>query len=383
MKKALMLASVASMIDLFNRDNLDILTSLGFHVDVACNFDNGSITSQEKVDTFKRELIDSDYQVHNLPIPRSITKLKKIYQSYKIVNKLCQTNNYEIVHCHSPIGGFIARLACKKARKKGTKVIYTAHGFHFYKGAPIKNWIIYYTIEKMLSKFTDTIITMNIEDYQNAKRFSTKNTIYIPGIGIDVDLIKNTVINKSSKRKQLGLTDEDFVFISIGQLSVRKNHEVIIKALSLVTNDSIKLIICGLGELESYLQKLVNDLGLKKRVIFTGYRSDVYELLHMSDAFIFPSLQEGLPVSLMEAMAVGLPVVCSRIRGNIDLIQDGINGLLMNPKDIEATSKNINLIYKDKIIRQKMSENNIKIINNYDKNIIRFEMLKLYKQYNL
>lgn len=379
MKKALMMASVASMIDLFNMDNIEILKDLGYEVEVACNFEYGSITSQERVDEFKEELIRDKFKVHHLPVPRSIFAIRDIVKSYKMMKKLCDENNYEIVHCHSPIGGIVARLACRKARKKGTKVIYTAHGFHFFKGAPLKNWLVYFTAERITAKFTDSLITINKEDYKNAKKFNVKNTEYVPGIGIDVDKIKNVKINRSKKRSEFNLSEDDFVLFTAGQLSKRKNHEVVIKALTKIENINVKLLICGLGELENYLKELIHDLGLENRVILAGYRNDVVEQLHAADCFVFPSFQEGLPVALMEAMAVGLPVVCSKIRGNVDLIEHGINGFLVDPENSNDFARYIEKIISDETIQAEMSKKNLEYVKKYDKKNIRQNMIAIYK----
>lgn len=379
MKKALMMASVASMIDLFNMDNIEILKDLGYEVEVACNFEYGSITSQERVDEFKEELIRDKFKVHHLPVPRSIFAIRDIVKSYKMMKKLCDENNYEIVHCHSPIGGIVARLACRKARKKGTKVIYTAHGFHFFKGAPLKNWLVYFTAERITAKFTDSLITINKEDYENAQKFNVENTEYVPGIGIDVDKIKNVKINRSKKRSEFNLSEDDFVLFTAGQLSKRKNHEVVIKALTKIENINVKLLICGLGELENYLKELIHDLGLENRVILAGYRNDVVEQLHAADCFVFPSFQEGLPVALMEAMAVGLPVVCSKIRGNVDLIEHGINGFLVDPENSNDFARYIEKIISDETIQAEMSKKNLEYVKKYDKKNIRQNMIAIYK----
>lgn len=157
----LMLASVASMIDLFNADNMNILEKLGCRIDVAANFSKGSITSQERVAAYRRELEVRGINVYNTPIPRSIFKIGDIINSYKQIRKLTKEKHYRIVHCHSPIGGVVARFACRKARKTGRKVIYTAHGFHFFKGASLINWLIFYPIERLCSHFTDVLITIN------------------------------------------------------------------------------------------------------------------------------------------------------------------------------------------------------------------------------
>lgn len=380
MKKALMMASVASMIDLFNMDNIKILKDLGYEVEVACNFEYGSITSQDRVDEFKEELIRDNCKVHHLPVPRSVFAIGDIVKSYKMMKRLCDEKNYEIVHCHSPIGGIIARLACRKARKKGAKVIYTAHGFHFFKGAPIKNWLIYYTAERITAKFTDLLITINKEDYENAQKFNVENTEYVPGIGIDVDKIKNVKIDRSKKRSEFNLNEDDFVLFTAGQLSKRKNHEVVIKALAKIENKSVKLLICGLGELEKYLKELISDLGLENRVILAGYRKDVIEQLHAADCFVFPSFQEGLPVALMESMAAGLPIVCSNIRGNVDLIEHEINGFLVNPEDVNGFAESIQKVLSDKKMQIDMGNRNLELVKKYDRQNIMRKMHDIYEE---
>lgn len=380
MKKALMMASVASMIDLFNMDNIKILKDLGYEVEVACNFEYGSITSQDRVDEFKEELIRDNCKVHHLPVPRSVFAIGDIVKSYKMMKRLCDEKNYEIVHCHSPIGGIIARLACRKARKKGAKVIYTAHGFHFFKGAPIKNWLIYYTAERITAKFTDLLITINKEDYENAQKFNVENTEYVPGIGIDVDKIKNVKIDRSKKRSEFNLNEDDFVLFTAGQLSKRKNHEVVIKALAKIENKSVKLLICGLGELEKYLKELISDLGLENRVILAGYRKDVIEQLNAADCFVFPSFQEGLPVALMESMAAGLPIVCSNIRGNVDLIEHEINGFLVNPEDVNGFAESIQKVLSEKKMQIDMGNRNLELVKKYDRQNIMRKMHDIYEE---
>lgn len=375
--KALMLASVASMIDLFNMDNISILKELGFRVDVATNFEFGSITSQERVNEFRKELEKDGIRTFQIPIPRSLFRIHNILDSYKKVKVLVNSNEYSIVHCHSPIGGCICRLACRKARKiHETKVIYTAHGFHFFKGASIKAWLLFYPIEKFLSRFTDLLITINHEDCQAAKKFHAKKTEYVPGIGIHTEAFRNVCVDKRSIRKQLGINDDDYVFMSTGQLSVRKNHEVIIRALSKIDKANVKYLIVGLGELDGKLRDLVEELGLKHRVIFAGYRSDVKQLLHAVDAYAFPSLQEGLPASLMEAMAVGLPIVCSKIRGNVDLIENGQGGYLYDAYDIDGFAEGMTKIMLSD--NQHMKAININTMKNFDTNVVNQKMKSMY-----
>lgn len=376
--KALMLASVASMIDLFNDDNINTLISLGYDVHVMANFQNGSITSQSRVDEFYNELIQKNISVFDAPIPRNLFKISAIISSYRQIKQLVNDNQYHIVHCHSPIGGVVCRLACREARNKNTKVIYTAHGFHFFNKAPLLNWVLFYPIEKICSRFTDILITINKEDYNRAKKFHARSVQYVPGIGVHTERFQNLNIDKLAKRSSFGIENDDFLIMSTGQISVRKNHEVIIRALWQLKNKKIKYMIVGFGELENKLKLLVEKLNLNDQIIFTGYRKDVNDLLAVADAFAFPSLQEGLPVALMEAMAAGLPIVCSNIRGNIDLIKEGENGYIVDCNDIDGFAKTIDSIYKDADQRKKMANLNREIIKKYDNSEVKAKMQQIY-----
>lgn len=358
----LMLASVASMIDLFNADNMNILEKLGCRIDVAANFSKGSITSQERVAAYRRELEVRGINVYNTPIPRSIFKIGDIINSYKQIRKLTKEKHYRIVHCHSPIGGVVARFACRKARKTGTKVIYTAHGFHFFKGASLINWLIFYPIERLCSHFTDVLITINQEDYSRAKTWHTCDVKYVPGIGVHTEEFRKESVDRVALRNELGIKESDFVFLSVGQLSVRKNHEVVIRALAKINNPKVKYLLVGFGELEDKLKLLAKDLNIADRVIFSGYRGDVRKILHVVDAFAFPSLQEGLPVSLMEAMSVGLPIVCSAVRGNEDLVENGKGGYVYGCHDVDGFAEGMSEIIAGK--GYEMGRHNISVMKN-------------------
>ena len=377
--RVLVLASVASMIDLFNTENIAILKRLGCKVDVAANFSEGSITSQQRVNEYKEELKEQQIEVLEIPVPRSIFQFSNIIKSYRIVKELAQTRHYRIVHCHSPIGGVIARLAFKAVRKAGTKVIYTGHGLHFFKGAPLKNWIMFYPVERYCAKLTDVLIAINQEDYKREKTWNCSQVEYVPGIGVDTKAYLQTSVDRKKMRAELGFDENDFVFMSTGQVSVRKNHEVIIRALSKIDDDRIKYLIVGFGELEEKLKSLTKTLGIEGRVVFAGYRRDVKQLLHAVDAFAFPSLQEGLPVALMEAMAAGLPIVCSNIRGNVDLITNGEGGFIYDCQDVEGFAKGITRIAKDDVA-SRMKKINLDRIRDFDKDIVNAKMERIYKE---
>ena len=270
-------------------------------------------------------------------------------KAYFALKKLIEENDFDIIHCHTPVGGVLTRLAARDVRAKGhTKVIYTAHGFHFYKGAPLLNWLVYYPIEKDLSRYTDVLITINKEDYAIAKnKMHAKRTEYVPGVGIDIGKIKSVKVDRNKKRAELGIPKDSIMLLSVGELSKRKNHEIVIRTLPQIKDKNVIYAICGKGALESYLKKLADKLGGSDRVFLLGFRTDVTEICKAADIFVFPSLQEGLPVALMEAMACGLPIVCSKIRGNTDLIKDKINGRLFDAEDVESVKGSLSDILEN------------------------------------
>lgn len=378
-KKALMTASVASMIDLFNMDNIRILQQLGYEVHVASNFKFGSITSQERVDAFRKELKEAGIRVCHIPIPRSIGDIKNIAHSYRQMKRLLEKERYAIVHTQSPIGGVVTRLAAGKIRKRGSKIIYTAHGFHFFKGASKKNWMLFYPIEKFLSRYTDVLITINQEDFQRAQKFHAMRVCHISGIGVDIQKFSEENADREKLRESFGVSEQDFLLLSVGQLSKRKNQSAVIRALSKIPDSSVKYMAVGLGECEQYDRGLAKELHVEDRVIFAGYHEDVSAFLHAADCFIFPSLQEGLPVSLMEAMAAKVPVICSRIRGNVDLVTDRKEGLLVEPMDVEGYAEAVLWLKENPRKTEYFRQNAFQKVQRFCKESVRVEMKKIYK----
>lgn len=352
-EKVLIVASVASMIDQFNMPNIRLLQEMGYEVHVACNFEKGNSCSLEKIQTLKKLLENIEVKYYQINFERNILKIFSNFSAYKEVKKILEKNRYRFLHCHSPIGGVIGRIAGYLTQ---TKVIYTAHGFHFFKGAPLLNWLLYYPIEKYLSRYTEILITINKEDYERAKTFYAKKVEYIPGVGIDVEKIKNIKIDKEQKRKELGLSKDSIVLLSVGELNKNKNHSIVIKALAKLNNPNIHYLICGQGNLKEYLEKLIKKLKLENNVKLLGFRKDIYEIYKISDIFVFPSKREGLSVALMEAIVCELPIICSDIRGNRDIVENEKNGILIKKE------KNYNLkLILNKILKKK--KNSIKIFN--------------------
>jgi glycosyltransferase EpsD len=276
-------------------------------------------------------------QKYDIPIQRSPIHKTNIF-AYKELKKLIEKNNYQIIHCHTPMGGVLARLAARSARKKGTKVMYTAHGFHFCKGAPLLNWLIYYPIERVLSRYTDSLITINQEDFQLATnhRFQAGNISHVHGVGVNTERFKpvNTQL-KSQIRKQFGYKDTDFLMFYAAEFNKNKNQQLLIRTLEFLKEQvpNARLLLAGEGALLRECQKLAVQLGVDKMVDFLGFRNDIELLLKICDVAVGSSLREGLPVNIMEAMACGLPVVATENRGHRELIKNQHNGWIIEQQN--------------------------------------------------
>jgi len=266
---------------------------------------------------------------HFIPVCRSPFRLDNLW-AYRRLRAIIRAEKYDVIHCHTPMGGVLTRLA---ARRTGARIIYTAHGFHFYKSAPAINWLLYYPIEKWLARYTDDLITLNSEDYTIAKnKIKAARVHYIPGIGVDCDKFTQPIISRDEMRAHFGIPQNAKVLLSIGELNKNKNHQIVIQAM----DKGAYYIIAGEGNQENKLRQMAAERNISHQLILLGYRDDIVNLLHMADIFVFPSLREGLSLSLMEAMAAGLPCVVSRTRGNVDLIRHGHSGLVCNPLDAAA-----------------------------------------------
>lgn len=304
--------------------------------------------------------------IHQINFIRSPLDIRN-YKAYKQLIEIVKRENYDVIHCNTPIGGVLGRLVGKK--HKVDKVIYQAHGFHFYKGSPKLNWMIYYPIEKWLAHYTDALITINQEDYELAKTKlklrQNGKVYYVPGVGIDMTQYALSAKAREQKRMELNLDENDVALISMGDLIERKNYDTAIRAIAEAKNPTLQYFICGKGPEEENLKALAGSLGVSEQMRFLGFRSDIKELLTAVDVFLFTSKQEGLPRSMMEAMASGLPVICSKIRGNTDLIQEGQGGFLCESKDISMLAKKINELSSNIELREQMKCVNLDVIKGF------------------
>lgn len=371
MKKVLFVATVVRLhLNLFHLPYLRWFHEQGWQVDVAANNDF------ENPEDCVIPCCDHHYV---MPFERSPFKLGNL-RAYRQLKKLLDREHYDLIHCHTPMGGVITRLAAGSARNKGTKVLYTAHGFHFYDGAPLINWLLYYPVERFLSRRTDLLLTMNGEDYRRANTFHAKRTALVNGVGIDLSRFSEaTEEQKARVRRELGLGEGDTFAFTVGNVIPRKNQAVLIQAVKQLDDSRFHLFIAGDGPLEGELKALARELGVENQVHLLGFRRDVYRLSSAADMFLFSSRQEGLSVSVMEAMACGLPIVASSIRGNTDLIDPGQGGFLVAPDDAAGFADAIRRILSQPGIRLDMKRHNLEKIRKYSIEAVTAQMAELYR----
>ncbi len=367
-KKIMMLATTDNMIWQFLLPHIKRLQEMGNNVECVC----------AKTGFWFDELTNKyGVKVHEINFARSPLSLKNL-KGYKQLKKLQKKENYDLIYCQQPVGGLMGRLIAKKFK---LPCIYTAHGFHFFKGnSKIKNFI-FKTIEKYLSKYTTALVTINDEDFESAKKMKAKKVFKINGIGVDLDkYAKDENFNKNKFRSDLGIDEDDFVVTSIGELNENKNTYRILEAIKNINNNKIKYVICGQGPLKEKYEQYIKEHNLECRVHMLGFRKDIPQILSVSDVYIMPSYREGLSKSMMEAMCYGLPVIASKIRGNTDLLGNEEGGPLCNPNNTKEFEDAIIKLYEHPELIKKFSERNICAIKQYDMDVVIRQLDEIYEE---
>lgn len=350
MKKVLLTASVQYHFNLFHFPLIDILHENGYEVEIAARDVMGG--------EYHKRLAEKTERIYEIPFERSPFSLKN-KDAYIQLKKVIEENDYDIINCNTPVAGILTRFAARKVRKKGTKVVYTAHGLHFYKGASKLNWLIFYPIERIIGRlFTDYIITICDEDESNAKKYKLcKNIRRIHGVGADGD--KFTAVDDSVKlklRKEYGYSAEDKICLCTGELNANKNQRMFITAVPYILEacPDFKLLLAGIGEEENNLRELAAQLGVEENVVFLGYRTDMEKLIQLSDFVASASYREGLPVNIIEGMLCAKPAVVSHNRGHNELVSDGESGLFVDFGNVEKTADAFIKLCSDQTLREKM-----------------------------
>lgn len=373
MKKVLLTATVQSHIAQFHKPLINLLKENGYEVHVA---------AKDNLAEKNGLMLDEPDKIFNIPFDRSPLSGNNIL-AYQELKKILSENKYDIVHCNTPMGGVVTRLAANKYRRNETKVFYTAHGFHFYKGAPKKNWIIYYPIEKFLSRYTDKLITISKEDFITAKEKKFKTKIeHIHGVGANTDkyfLPSNELIQ--DLRVQIGYSKEDFLCVCTGELNDNKNQISVLRAVPAVLKEvpNFKLILAGNGPKHTHLQEFITKMGLVDCVRMIGYVIDLEKYVMISDIAVSSSLREGLGLNLIEAMLCAKPVIGSVNRGHKELINHTVNGFLVDPLDSEDFAEAIVKIYRDQDMKSGMGQNALLHSQKYTRESVIEELTKIYE----
>jgi glycosyltransferase EpsD len=370
--KILFVSTTSATINSFLVPHIEMLLDSGHQVDMACNISK----------PISPILLERGCRVFPMSFQRSPLK-KNNFVAYRNLKKLIEGGEYDLVHTHTPIASTLARLACSRGRK-GVKVIYTAHGFHFFEGAPLKNWLTYYPIENWLGRYTDVLVTMNKEDYERAKKkFKSKKIRLVNGVGVNLNKFAvQTEVEKNRVRQEYGIDPETFILVYAAELTNRKHQDLLISVMDKLVRDipNSKLLLIGKGPNQEQYQSLINKLQLNDHIELMGFRGDVDKLMMIADVAVSSSRQEGLPVNVMEAMATGLPLVVSGCRGNSDLVKDGKNGFVIYDGLPEHYAEKILRIYSDRELRSEMKNANLADIQKYSTENVLKEMDEIYKE---
>lgn len=372
MKRALIVATVFKFLN-FEKGDIQILQNMGYEVHTATNMKEADWLRDDG--TFD-EINMINHQVDFERSPFTFSNIK----AYKQLKLLIKEYRFELIHCHTSVAAAITRLAAIMERKKGAYVIYTCHGFHFHSKSGWKNWLIYYSIEKILALVTDMIITINREDYNIIKKFPVKECRYIPGVGVDIDHIINLNVDRKEVLNSLEIPENAFVILSIGELSARKNQTVIIDAIAKLRDDNIYYILCGTGDMYNELMTLARKRKIANQVVFTGQKEHewVLKLCHAIDIGAIPSTIEGLGLAGIEILAAGKPLIGSDIQGINDYLFNGKNGFSCCPNDISGFSKAIHKLMTNKELYGLFSKNAKKIARHFDVSKSKFLMVQNY-----
>ncbi len=332
--KVLYVATVFSHICEFHLPFMEIFKQRGYEVHVA-----GKDNLAEK-DGRKLQFTDKAFDI---PFTRS-PLTKDNFRAFQILKKIIKEEKYDLIICNTPVGGLLSRLAAWRMRRRGTKVVYIVHGFHFYKGAPLLNWLVYYTLEKIQSFVSDKIITINNEDYLFAQKHFSCPLAHIHGIGVDEKkFFPVTAEEKKHYREKFGFQEYEKLLLCIGEFNQNKNQVMVIRALPTVIekHPEVKLIFAGTGDLQPMLQATAEELKVLDHIVFLGYNRHLDEYQHAIDMVVSCSLREGLPLNIVESMMSGNPVVAADNRGHRELVDGDRNGFLVAINDCEAMGRRI------------------------------------------
>lgn len=372
MKKVLLTATVQSHIAQFHRPLAEVLHEHGYELHVAARNNLGEKNG------LSLDFADKVFDVPFSRSPKSPDNVKAYFQ----LKKILAADTYEVVHCNTPMGGIVTRLAAVKARKQGTRVFYTAHGFHFYKGASKKNWLVFYPVEKIMAGFCDTLITITKEDRRLAGQKFHTNVEHIHGVGVYTERYHAVSdAEKLQMRSKERLKDSDFVILCTGELNQNKNQKALIKAAAELKESipGLKILLAGNGPLEQELRMQIRELGVEDAVRLLGYRTDLEKVTPAADLIVSCSYREGLPLNILEAMLCRKPVVASVNRGHRELVRTGYNGYLVPPDSPAKYAEAIKKIYSNRKLAEQLGENGFRMAQPYTAASVKKELSRIYQ----
>ena len=367
--KVLLTATVQSHICQFHKVLANVLHEHGCEVHVAAR-DNLAEKNGLKLD-----FVDKVYDVPFARSPKSLDNLR----AYRQLKKIIDEGGYDVIHCNTPMGGIVTRLAARKARKHGTRVIYTAHGFHFYQGAPKKNWLVFYPIEKFFSRLTDTLVTITHEDYKLASEKFKCNVVHMHGVGVDESRYYPVDDGEQQRlREELGVKPEQRVLLCVGELLPNKNQKMAIHAMRDVVSafPNAILMIAGNGPEKQNLENEIISCGLQDNVKMLGYCTYLEKYQRIADLLVACSHREGLPLNLVEAMLTEVPVVVSQNRGHRELVHSGKNGYIV--ADEKEMAEKVCKLLQDNELRNRMGKDAREFAKAYGFENVKKEINKLY-----
>lgn len=375
MKKIVFVSTFSDFFWTFEKSNLNIVKSKGYKIYIVANF------SEKSRNEHKDYFLNMGATLIDVPFERNPFR-KETVICYKEIKRIIREINPNIIDCHLAVPGVLCRMAVW--RKKDIKVIYSPHGFFFYKGCPLFNILIYRSVERIMARRTDALITINSEDYRNAKKMKLRGKSYfLPGVGVDINSIE-TVIPAVDIRTELNIQEDMFLFLSIGELNKNKNHETVIRAMGDLKKRGIvnfHYLICGRdGPEKEKIILLSKQYGIDRRVHYLGFRTDIANIAKQVNVFVLPSFKEGLSVSIIEAMACGLPILASNIRGNNDLVVTNKGGFLFNPQKPIELAEHMKFLLENEEFRDKAYSFNLAEVQKYSNLNVISKMQKIYSE---
>lgn len=366
MKKALIVATIGGFLPVSEINNAQLLQSLGYEVHYAANFKNRIYDFDEE------KLTQMGFVLHQVEFSKNPYHFRILIECIKTLKSIIQEERIQLVHCHNPVAGVAARIAAHICRKKDNsiKVVYTAHGFHFYSGAPLRNWILYYPVEFLLSKWTDCLVTINVEDGKRAQKMLCKRSVSIPGVGIKLKRFK----------PQIKEQRDEFRVISVGELNENKNHSTVIRAIAQLNDEKITYDIYGNGALKEELKELSSSLKIENQVRLKGFCKEIEEPLAEADVLVFPSYREGLGLAALEAMACGVPVIAADNRGTREYMVHEKNGIVCNPSNVEEFASAIKRIKEHPIFALRLTEEALQTVQKFSTEETNKIMRKVYEE---